>query len=275
MTTGIIYRVYNKVSGKSYIGQTRTTLYIRKQQHLNNRVRHDHYFSRALRKYEESDWEWTVLKEVKLNKLDEYEKFFIKDLNTYGKGGYNGTLGGSFAGEGNPRKDSIIYELYHPDFGEIKETISELSQRSYHFSKHFAELLSGKRTHIVGYVLSKHKDNYDQVMNLHEFYHPDFGIVKGTPQELNKKYKEILGKNLFLHQLTSRKLKIYHGWCLAENKDNYENLVDKSKIITLTHPEYGTQTLRTHEFKERYGLTDSGISFLISKKIKSSKGWVL
>lgn len=273
MQIGIIYRAYNKISGKSYIGQTTRTLEIRKQQHLCTTIKADYKFGRALQKYKNSDWEWTILAEVLVEKLDEYERFFIKDLNTF-KQGYNTLDGGSWKGDGCPHRcNPIIYELWHPEYGEVKGTQPELYEK---FGiNNVYSLLLGKKEKVGKFVLLKNKNNYNKIFNIHEFYHPIFGIVKGNSSEVGHEYKHLFGKDIRLRSLVSGKLKTIHGWVLAENKDNYENLINKSEKFTLTHLEYGTKTLRATEFIKEYDLCNTSFYKVINRTQVNTKGWHL
>lgn len=273
MQTGIIYRAFNKVSEKSYIGQTTRTLEIRKQQHLYTTIKADYKFGRALQKYKPEDWEWIILAEVLVEELDEYERFFINDLNTF-KQGYNTLDGGSWKGDGCPHRcNPVIYELWHPEYGEVKGTQPELFEK---FGiNNIYSLLLGKKDRVGKFVLLKNKNNYNKIFNIHEFYHPDFGIIEGNFSEIGHKYKHIFGKDIHLRDLVSGKVKTIHGWVLAENKDAYENLINRSKKFTLTHLEYGTKTLTTSEFKKEYGLSRSSVHKVINRTQISTKDWHL
>lgn len=93
---GIIYKATNKVSGKSYIGQTIKTLKQRKREHLNEARRgdKDFYFYRAIRKYGTENFVWLKLCECKSkNELDRMEKYYIVYYDSF-ENGYNLTLGG-------------------------------------------------------------------------------------------------------------------------------------------------------------------------------------
>lgn len=272
MATGIIYLAKNTVSGKCYVGKTTRTLEQRKKEHYRDTIKEDYKFGRALQKYKKTDWEWTVLAEVFLEELEENEIFFIKDLDTF-KNGYNTLTGEEWKGKGNPRHNSTIYELWHPEHGEIKETLGELYSRSASFG-HISELIKGKRFQINGYVLLENKDKYNTIFKKYNFYHPKHGEITCTTMELFRNYSEYFnGKESKIYNLVGDRCKICSGWVLAENKDNYDDLIDTSKPVTLTHPEHGTLTLKTSEFKTRFGLSDSGISFLKSGTYKVSKGW--
>lgn len=97
-----IYYFKNDLNGKYYIGQA-VKLRSRLLHHMNN-FEHDRYNAplyRAFKKYGLSNFSWGVLDtfrnalsaEVKC-KLDELEKKYIKEYNSYGATGYNQTYGG-------------------------------------------------------------------------------------------------------------------------------------------------------------------------------------
>lgn len=88
---GIIYKITNKVNGKSYIGQTRYTLEFRWRQHLHKKD--NVYFHNAIKKYGAENFSLEVLEECDLDKLNSREIFYIAKYNTF-ENGYNLTLGG-------------------------------------------------------------------------------------------------------------------------------------------------------------------------------------
>lgn len=93
MSYGIIYKVTNKLNGKSYIGQTIEELYKRKQRHENSKG--NYYFISAIRKYGKNNFEWGILEHCdSKEELDEMEFHYIKQYNSFGKEGYNLTYGG-------------------------------------------------------------------------------------------------------------------------------------------------------------------------------------
>lgn len=275
MPIGIIYLVKNIVSNKCYVGQTTRTLEIRKKEHLLHtiKVEKNYKFARALRKYPETSWKWSILSEVPVNELDEYEVFFINDLDTF-KNGYNTHAGGNWLGETNPRHNGTIYELWHPDHGIIRETIGELCKRSHCFSSHISQLVKGKRHHINGFVLLENKDNYDTLFKKYNFYHSDYGTIECTCSELFNTYRDSFKtKECFVYRLASKNVYSHFGWVLAENKDKYDDLINPSTFITLTHPEHGTLTLKRSEFRKRYNLLDNCMTRLKNGDRKQHKGW--
>lgn len=97
-----IYFFKNKINNKYYIGQS---IKIRKRvlHHLSNynTDRYNNAIYKAFKKYGFENFEFGILdtfrdslsKETKY-KLDELEKIYIQKYNSYGKTGYNETLGG-------------------------------------------------------------------------------------------------------------------------------------------------------------------------------------
>ncbi len=90
----IIYKCQNKINNKIYIGKTVRTLNSRKKQHYRDSKIRDFKFYRALRKYKESDFEWSEI-DTANNKecLSKKEIYWIKYYNSL-EAGYNSTLGG-------------------------------------------------------------------------------------------------------------------------------------------------------------------------------------
>lgn len=89
---GIIYRITNKVNGKSYIGQTRYTLEFRWRQHQHKSD--NTYFHNAIRKYGKDNFTIEILEECNISDLDSKEIFYIAKYDTFNNG-YNLTIGGS------------------------------------------------------------------------------------------------------------------------------------------------------------------------------------
>lgn len=105
---GIIYKITNKVNGKSYIGQTRYTLEFRWRQHIHKKD--NTYFHNAIKKYGFENFTLEILEECPVSNLNEREIFYIAKYNTF-KDGYNLTIGG----DGNRRL------LLDNSYDEIKE----------------------------------------------------------------------------------------------------------------------------------------------------------
>ena len=97
--TGIcgIYRIYNIINNKSYIGQSRNIKerwYYHKLS-VKNESRKDYTTAihTAIRKYGLQNFKLEILEECPVNKLNSRERYWIKQYNAYNDG-YNETKGG-------------------------------------------------------------------------------------------------------------------------------------------------------------------------------------
>lgn len=91
-----IYQLRNKTNGKSYVGQTIRPLEERWAAHCRDAKTSEFAIHRAIRKYGPESFERILLATastpVELNAL---EVSYIEQLNTFGNGGYNQTIGGN------------------------------------------------------------------------------------------------------------------------------------------------------------------------------------
>ena len=88
---GYIYKITNKVNGKSYIGQTRYTIEFRWRQHIHKKD--NTYFHNAIKKYGVDNFIVEKLEKCNIEDLNEREIYYIAKYNTF-KDGYNLTIGG-------------------------------------------------------------------------------------------------------------------------------------------------------------------------------------
>ena len=100
---GIIYKAKNKIDGKVYIGQTVNSLERRRSHHFSDaRMGSDLYFHRAIRKYGQENFEWTIIDEHENeNVLNQLERLHISRYESNDSlWGYNLTEGGEGVGKG-------------------------------------------------------------------------------------------------------------------------------------------------------------------------------
>lgn len=276
--TGIIYRAYNTVSEKSYVGKSMYSIERRRKQHYTTAKKVHHKFANALCAYEKDVWVWSVLKQVPVEELNYYEKFFIDDLDTY-HNGYN-TLNGNekYTDKKRTPYEKKVLELYHKDYGLVVGLQFEILQIEPRLYSHLYKLLNKTSLSRCGWVLAENKDRYDEIMDIHEFYHPEIGIVKCTSGELNRDYiiPSILDSEKKPRKLAinltkvSRPNKYCHGWMLLKNKEEFD-----TKEIVVTHKIHGTHTLFREEFVSRFNLNPTGVTKLIIGSTKSYLGWKL
>ena len=94
---GCIYRILNKLNGKSYIGQTiADNPKKRWNTHKSNctKEKHQEHLYRAIRKHGFENFDFIILCICKKEELSQLECKYIRDYNTFGLMGYNMTSGG-------------------------------------------------------------------------------------------------------------------------------------------------------------------------------------
>jgi group I intron endonuclease len=99
MKTYIVYKITNKINGKSYIGKTEYSLEHRWNRHLSTARNGSKFrFHSAIRKYGEDCWDLLVIETYLTedeNFINEKETHFIKLFESDTKKGYNATSGGT------------------------------------------------------------------------------------------------------------------------------------------------------------------------------------
>lgn len=107
-----IYCWTNKITRKQYVGQS-IDIQRRKQQHIQDSVKLSTPLYISMRKYGLQNFIFTVLEECSVEELDEKEKFWIKELDSYNHG-YNQNHGGQYSstlGEDNPNTNMTNREV--------------------------------------------------------------------------------------------------------------------------------------------------------------------
>lgn len=171
---GIIYKITNKVNGKSYIGQTRYTIEFRWRQHQHKKD--NTYFHNAIHKYGIDNFSIEILEECDIKNLNSREIFYIAKYDTFNNG-YNLTIGG----DGNRRllldnsydeikelylsgfSSNKIAELYKVDKASIVKILKSLGVkiRSNKLNINHQEFLELKQDYQSGYSIKELAKRYD------------------------------------------------------------------------------------------------------------------
>ena len=116
-----IYKIVNKLSGKTYIGQS-NDIERRLKEH---KYKKDIPVEIAIQKYGVENFLFEVVEECSIEELDEKEKYYIQLYNTYKGNGYNCNEGGGvFAYEDNGHAKLTAEEVY-----EIREAYNMHKRR--------------------------------------------------------------------------------------------------------------------------------------------------
>lgn len=122
---GFIYLITNNINGHVYVGQTRRSIECRWKEHLRHcELNNGQILGKAILKYGVENFTIQEIEECDDNKLDEREKFWIQEYNSYNEG-YNATLGGS---DNFTMTDRIkeVKELWKQGYGQ--KAITEITK---------------------------------------------------------------------------------------------------------------------------------------------------
>lgn len=176
---GIIYFCRNLINNKGYVGQTRVSLKDRKREHIKDaqRCADSCIFHKAIRKYGIENFSWEILEECDNSLLNEREKFWIKEKNTYFKNesGYNLTLGGDAIMTSCCKKVRAYQiknnKLINPeDFISTREAARVLSSKNQKTFQHstIAYICNGKGYSHHGYTFCYLDENNNEIPTNHK-----------------------------------------------------------------------------------------------------------
>ena len=89
-----IYKIQNKIDGKSYIGKTVNDVNTRWNEHIRGKDKKSLIY-RAINKYGKDNFEFSIIGTANsMDELNDLERFFIAEFNSLTPNGYNFTKGG-------------------------------------------------------------------------------------------------------------------------------------------------------------------------------------
>lgn len=207
---GYIYKITNKVNGKSYIGQTRYTVEFRWRQHQHKKD--NVYFHNAIKKYGASNFTIETLEECDIEQLNSREIFYIAKYDTFNNG-YNLTIGG----DGSRRlllddKYEEIQELYLSGFSTNK--IATL------YSVDKASIVKILKQLGVKIRSNKLNINHQEFLELVQDYESGFSL-----KELAKRYD--CSDTGLKEYMIKRGIDIKKKYSILENKEAQLNLISE------------------------------------------------
>ena len=230
---GIIYKITNKVNGKSYIGQTRYTIEFRWKQHQHKKD--NTYFHNAIHKYGIENFSIEILEKCNIEDLNSREIFYIAKYDTF-KNGYNLTIGG----DGNRKL------LLDDSYSEIKELY--LSGFS---SNKIATLYKVDKASIVKILKSldvkirsnKLNINHQEFLELVQDYQSGYSL-----RELSKRYD--CSPSGLKEYLIKKGVNLRDRYNILEDDESQEKMINDyldghlklSEILSKYHCSYNTFT---------------------------------
>lgn len=194
-----IYKITNKINGKSYIGQS---INIKNRWQVHASTKDDYPIHRAIQKYGKKNFEWEILEECAPECLDERERYYIALYNTcLSKGGYgynitNGGEGGIKIPVNQYDKYGVFIKTYDSMVqaaDDCKTTANQISQccnkRCYSAGGFLWSYIGEKPIDYVppGQGLAKKVDQYDLQGNFIKTFRSCQEAAKEVSLEHNKK----------------------------------------------------------------------------------------
>lgn len=206
---GFIYKITNKVTGKSYIGQTRYTVEFRWRQHQHKKD--NTYFHNSIRKHGIENFIVETLENCEYKDLNSREIFYIAKYDTF-RNGYNMTLGG----DGTKRlllddKYDEITALYLSGFSSNKiATIYNVDKAT------IVKILKSLNVKIRSNKLSINNQEFQELV---EDYKSGYSL-----KELAKRYN-CSGAGL-KEYLERKGVDLRQKYSILDNEQDQQNLID-------------------------------------------------
>jgi hypothetical protein len=274
-----VYRIYNKINGKSYIGITKWTFKVRYPQEKWWRWTHSNHLKKAVEKYNLQNFNFEILwnGEVDYNQLIEIEEMFIKQYNSIVPNGYNLMEKGSNCSFKNIKEYELI-DIYGNVY-KIKNLSNFCNKNKLNYSA-ILNMVSELSVSSQGFALSSTdvKDIKDWTMQ-HELENLKtkeiITIKKGKLHEWARKNKI---KPHSIKSLINHKIKTTGGWKLKTTilDEKHIEKGQKYKNIKLLNPKGECETIENiYDFCKKNNLERGAFYNIINGKSLSYKGWRL
>ena len=254
---GAIYKIYNDVNDKVYIGQTVRTAERRWAEHKNaaiNELYRETILYNAMRKYGVDKFHMIVIRECDESELDYYEELYINAYNSLAPNGYNMTTGGE-------KGKKLDYDDVVKKYFECGQNETEVQRRYGIQRSTVAYILKEKGytpqpnyikqgieyyecdadNNIIGHfnnameIVEKYKDLDMTVAGIHNY----------IAHQMNERHKSYRGKyfcRVYDYDIyKTRNHKGHRGYkpvCCIETGMEFEKLADAARWVLKTYPEY-------------------------------------
>lgn len=274
-----VYRIYNEINGKSYIGITRWTFKVRYPQEKWWKWTHSNHLKKAVEKYNLNNFKFEILwnGEVEYEKLIEIESMFIKQYNSIVPNGYNLIEKGSNCSFKNIKEYELI-DIYGNVY-KIKNLSDFCNKNKLNYSA-ILNMVSGLSVSSQGFALSstdiKDIKDINKRYELENIKTKEIAIIKkGELYEWARKNKI---KPYSIKSLINNKIKITGDWKLKNTilDEKYRGKHQKYKNVKLINPEGKLQIIENvYEFCKKNNLERGRFYEIINGKSLVYKGWKL
>ena len=308
MYEGYIYKIYNDVNDKVYIGQTIRTIEERWNEHINSINRKELYNNvlyKAMRKYGVENFYINEIcsfnsscKEELVHKLDDLEKDYIKKCNCITPNGYNMTKGGEHVSINKETKVDAYYangDLYNT-YNSMAEAYKDVryNENTDNGMSVICKCCKGELESGYGFVWRYHGDDFNKypVTRTQEEIERINGIRPVDQYTLDgiyiKSYQSIaeVKKEFDLICITpicsccSGKAHTAYGFVWRYKGESFDKYIMKNKNLSGVN-QYSLEGLYIASYnsiadsvKKVDGCSSSGISLCCSRKLKQHKGFI-
>jgi len=240
----IIYKIFNKINGKIYIGQTIQKLSRRLAKHIRENT---YPVQRALNKYGINSFDISITDTAESNKiLSEKERYWIKFYNSQSPNGYNLTIGG----EGVVSPSQEVREklrLFNTGRKQSKESIEKTRianigrKHSDEWNKKISESNKGHAgTRIPAVITEKKCNTCLETKPLNEFHKSrGQGGVRSTCKHCRSEAKKALPKKTRVPYLRTSEMREKISQSLMGHSVSEETRKKMSlKKIGVKRPDY-------------------------------------
>lgn len=274
-----VYRIYNKINGKSYIGITKWTFDVRYPQKKWWRWTHSNHLKKAVDKYKVENFDFEILwnGEIDYAELIKIEEMFIKQYDSMVPNGYNLLEKGSNLLFKNTKE----YELIdiHGNIYKIKNLSEFCNKNRLNYSA-LLNMVSGLSISSQGFALSstdiKNIKNWAVEYELENIKTKEICVIKkGYLYEWARKNKM---KPHSIKNLINGRIKTSGDWKLKNTilDQNYRGKNQKYKNIELINPEGKLEKIENiYEFCKKNNLERGAFYKIINGKSLNYKGWRL
>jgi len=219
MEQWVIYKHTSMKSGKSYIGQTKRTMEVRWNEHVQTANRGSQlHFHRAISLYGSTNWEHEILADSidTIEEANQLERYYIKKEDTFDNG-YNLDMGGGGTYFGT---DAITHKFVHFEHGIREVTALELATEFDITVRGVYRVITQNRDSYAGWclysVVGDTPYNFKKTTTVTAFTHDTHGVIYCTPKELVTTYNLILDKVMMV---VNYKRKHHNDWYLLNQEE--------------------------------------------------------